>query len=602
MTRGPATDALHTAQNDGATGRRAERYARKRALGRTRGHAAGLRVAAGAREASKLFRPVTLSRRQALAAAAGAAATGSLAAMSLGDKGVVAAAANKLSAGAAGTATSNSGAMLAAANNTAAKAPMPKLSPVTVSKKLTAEHLLRRVTYAPTPAMRAEVAKLGISNWLALQLAPSRIPDPLGDKVSALYPRLKWSISRVHAMQKNNDKYYEFLYEVGLQHLGRAIWSKRQLNEIMVEFWSDHLNVPAPADKGSYSRHRYDADVIRKHALGRFEDMLVASSTHPSMLAYLDNELSTKQQPNENYARELMELHTLGVNGGYTEKDVKQAALLLTGWETPWDTGVTRYVPSRHYTKPVRIMGRTIANGTGEAGRIAQQRFVRWLAMHPSTANHICRKLAIRFVSDNPSAALVKSLAATYLRNKTSIAPVLRQLFASAEFASSGSLKMRRPFERIVAVVRTLDAKYTGDKEGLMQLYWMTQSVGHVPMAWPTPDGYPDLARKWQSPAAALEMINHTSSLVHAWWPNKIGLPGPKKLLPKPPGNRAASIDAVSRKVLGRLPTAQEKAALNTLLASTKLPRSYPHEAWAREETGALAAIMLMTSPTFLSR
>ncbi len=602
MTRGPATDALHTAQNDGATGRRAERYARKRALGRTRGHAAGLRVAAGAREASKLFRPVTLSRRQALAAAAGAAATGSLAAMSLGDKGVVAAAANKLSAGAAGTATSNSGAMLAAANNTAAKAPMPKLSPVTVSKKLTAEHLLRRVTYAPTPAMRAEVAKLGISNWLALQLAPSRIPDPLGDKVSALYPRLKWSISRVHAMQKNNDKYYEFLYEVGLQHLGRAIWSKRQLNEIMVEFWSDHLNVPAPADKGSYSRHRYDADVIRKHALGRFEDMLVASSTHPSMLAYLDNELSTKQQPNENYARELMELHTLGVNGGYTEKDVKQAALLLTGWETPGTPGSP--ATCRRGTTPSRSGswgGRSPTAPARPAGSPSSASSGGW----PCTPPRPTTSAASWRSASSPTTrlpALVKSLAATYLRNKTSIAPVLRQLFASAEFASSGSLKMRRPFERIVAVVRTLDAKYTGDKEGLMQLYWMTQSVGHVPMAWPTPDGYPDLARKWQSPAAALEMINHTSSLVHAWWPNKIGLPGPKKLLPKPPGNRAASIDAVSRKVLGRLPTAQEKAALNTLLASTKLPRSYPHEAWAREETGALAAIMLMTSPTFLSR
>ncbi|MFZ0160788.1 MAG: DUF1800 domain-containing protein, partial [Kineosporiaceae bacterium] len=497
------------------------------------------------------------------------------------------------------------GAMLAAATTTTAAgkaAALPALAPVAVSRNLTAEHLLRRVTYAPTPALRAEVAGMGISTWLALQLTPSRISDPLGDKVGALYPRLTWPISRVHAMQSQDKKYYEFLYEVGLNHLGRAIWSKRQLFEIMVEFWSDHLNVPAPADKGSFARHNYDADVIRKHALGRFEDMLVASSTHPSMLAYLDNQLSTKQQPNENYARELMELHTLGVDGGYTETDVKQAALLLTGWDTPWDTGVTRYVPDRHYTKPVKILGRTHANGTGTAGRIAQQRFVRSLAVHPSTARHICRKLAIRFVSDDPSPELVKALAATYLRNKTAIVPVLRQLFASAEFASSGGMKSRRPFERIIAVIRTLDARYTGNKEGLQALYWMTQNAGHVPMAWPTPDGYPDIARSWQSPAAALELINHTSALVHNWWPTTIGLPGPKKILAKPPANRASTIDAVSRNVLGRLPTTQEKAAVNTLLASTKLPSSYANEAWAREETAALAAIVLMTSPTFLSR
>jgi uncharacterized protein (DUF1800 family) len=161
---------------------------------------------------------------------------------------------------------------------------------------------------------------------------------------------------------------------------------------------------------------------------------------------------------------------------------------------------------------------------------------------------------------------------------------------------------MRRPFERIVAVIRTLDARYTGDRAGLLSLYWMTKSAGHVPMAWPTPDGYPDVARSWQSPADALELINHTSSLVHNWYPTTIGLPGPAKLLAEQPGNRAATIDAVSRKVLGRLPTAQEKAAVNTLLAATKLPSSYRTEAWGRDETAALTAIVLMTSPTFLSR
>lgn len=560
----------------------------------------GLRVHArdGAREAAKVFRPVTLSRRQALAAAGVAAAAGSLGAAALGRQ------LGETPATAAG-ATSDAARAVGVGTDTTLRlgtgqAPA-RLEPVAVARSLTAEHLLSRVTYGATPGMRAQVASLGLSNWLALQLSPTRIADPLGNKVTALYPRLDWSMSRVRAMQEQGDDYYKFLYEVGLLHIGKAIWSERQLFEVMVDFWSNHLNVPAPADKGSFARHRYDADVIRKHALGRFEDMLVASSTHPAMLAYLDNALSTKQQPNENYAREIMELHTLGVNGGYTERDIKQAALLLTGWEIT-DKGALRYVPARHYSRPVTILGVRHANGTGQTGRIAQQRFVRSLASHPSTARYICRKLAVHFVSDTPSDELVGALASTYLRNKTAIVPVLRQLFGSQEFAGAQAQKTRRPLERLVAVVRTLQPKFTGNKDALQQLYWMTTTAGQTPMAWPTPDGYADLAAKWQSPASALELINLTTALVHGWSPDKLGLPKAERLLAKPPSNRSATIDAIGRKVLGRLPTAQEKTAVAQLLSATKLPTSYRGQEWARSETGALAAIVLMTSPAFLSR
>ena len=578
--------------------RRSERVARKRALGRTRGHAAGLRVAAGAREAAKVFRPLTLSRRQALAAAGAAAAVGSLSALALGGRSELAGASNALGAKASGPTAAGVGSPTVRLGTSATPA---RLVPVPVARNLSAEHLMRRVTYGPTPAMRAQVSALGLSNWLALQLAPARIADPLGNKVNALYPRLSYSMARAHAMQKQGDDYYKFLYEVGLLHLGRAVWSERQLNEVMVDFWSNHLNVPAPADKGSFARHRYDADVIRKHAFGRFEDMLLASSTHPAMLAYLDNALSTKQQPNENYAREIMELHTLGVDGGYTERDIKQAALLLTGWEIT-DQATTRYVPARHHSRPVTILGTRYANGTGQAGRLAQQRFVRNLASHPSTARYICRKLAIHFISDAPSAELVNALTRTYLRNKTAISPVLRQLFGSAEFAAAEGAKMRRPLERTIAVIRTLGPKFTGNKDALQQVYWMTGNSGQTPMAWPTPDGYPDLARKWQSPADALELINQTTGLVYGWSPDKLGLPGSAKLLAKPPANRSAMIDVAAKRVLGRLPTAQERTAVAQLLAGTKLPTRFASDGWARESTAALTAIAMMSSPAFLTR
>ncbi len=587
-------------QNAAEPGRRSERLTRKRALGRTRGRAAGVR-AAGTRTAAALFRQRTLTRRQALGAAAGAAAIGSLSAMALGSTDSPPA---DVAAG-GGTAAGGLSLLTEPDATTVAlgTAPTPaSLTPVPIARGVTAEHLLGRLTFGATAASRADIASLGMSNWLALQLTPARLADPLGAKVTAMYPALKWSIARMHAQRDQNEKYYELLYQPGLQHIGRAIWSSRQLFEIMVDFWSNHLNVPSPADKGSWARHRYDADVIRKHALGRFETMLLASSTHPAMLAYLDNEKSTKRQPNENYARELMELHTLGVDGGYTEKDVKQLALLLTGWETPWKTGVTRYVPDRHYGKPVTVLGRRIANGTGDAGLRAQQGFVRSLASHPATARHICRKLAIRFVSDTPSTALVDSLAKVYLANRTAVVPVLKAIFASPEFAAAEGLKVRRPLERVIAVVRALGPRFTGDHEGLQQLYWMTKNTGQQPLAWPTPDGYADTAEKWQSPAAALELINSTTSLVYGWWPDRLGLPGGERLLPKPPSNRAAMLDAISRKVLGRSPTGRERTALNQLLAGTHLPTSFGDQKWARTSTGALAAIVLMTSPDFLSR
>jgi len=610
---GPTVPTIPTDLPAPAAARRDARLSRKRRLGRTRGHATGQRVAAGARTAAAasgvvsarvaatVFRPVTLSRRQALAAAGAAAAAGSLGAVALGDRVPLGSTAQSLAAGAkakAGAAPAGSTAATLQLGTTPAP---PSLVPVPVARGLTVDHLVRRVTFGATPALRADVEGLGMSNWLALQLAPARIADPLGQKVNALYPRLNWSLARVHALQKQNDQYYSFLYEPGLLHIGRAVWSKHQLHEMMVDFWSNHLNVPAPADKGSFARHRYDADVIRKHALGRFEDMLVASSQHPSMLAYLDSILSTREAPNENYAREIMELHTLGVDGGYTERDIKQAAILLTGWEMD-EQGVTRFRPDRHDPRPVTILGRRWANGRGTTGRQAQLYFVRYLATHPSTARYVCRKLAIRFVSDDPPKQLVDALAATYLRHTTHIVPVLRQIFASPEFAAADGEKARRPLERLIAVVRTLDPRFTANTEGLQQLYWMTQSAGQTPFAWPTPDGYADIASKWQSPASALELINLTSALVHGWWPDKLGLPGAKKLLAKPPANRSATIDAVGRKVLGRLPTAQERTAVNQLLASTELPTSYRNDAWGREETAALSALVLMTSPAFLSR
>ena len=325
--------------------------------------------------------------------------------------------------------------------------------------------------------------------------------------------------------------------------MGRAVWSSRQLFEVMVDFWSNHLNIPTPAEKGSNGaapvRRRRDPP-LRARPL---RDMLVTSAVHPSMLDYLDNANSTGREPNENYARELLELHTLGVHGGYTERDIKQAALLLTGWELSDETGMPRFKSERHYSKPVKILGVTYANGRGTVGRKSAESYVR-ADRQPPLDRPLPRPQARDPVRRRRPAAVAGRQAGRDLpRSKTAIAPVLREIFGSPEFAESGSLKVRRPYERVVATMRTLGVKTGDDPQGLRDLYYLLDSSGHKPLAWPMPNGYPDVATSWQSPAAALDQLNITPRSCTAGTPNKLALPGPKKILPKPPRNRLAVID-----------------------------------------------------------
>jgi uncharacterized protein (DUF1800 family) len=369
----------------------------------------------------------------------------------------------------------------------------------------------------------------------------------------------------------------------------------------MVEFWSNHLNLTVPGDKGYKARHAFDRDVIRRYALARFEDMLVASAVHPAMLDYLDNANSTAQAPNENYARELMELHTLGVDGGYTERDVKQAAVLLTGWQLE-ENGTATWHNDRHASRAVSVMGARFTNGRSTAGRRSAEALVRTLAHHPSTARHIARKLAVRFVSDHPSSALVTALATTYLRSNTAIGPVLRVLFGSQEFAGSAGQKLRRPMERTVAALRVLGARPPATSEALLQVYYQLDAAGHKPLGWAMPNGYPDVAASWQSPAGALSVLNTTIGLVHGWWPKDLKLPGSEKLLPKAPHSRSATVDAVAHRVLGRAATAQERSAANALLSATPLKSGFSTGSWDQQETAALVACLLLASPAFLER
>ena len=430
-------------------------------------------------------------------------------------------------------------------------------------------HLLRRATYGPTPASIAQVADRGRKGWLERQLAPWTIADPAMDRLLTRFPDLTASIPAIRSKYADRPGSWDVMLQLSRATVARAIWSERQLFEVMVEFWSNHLNVTNPSSDVWDNRAHYDRTVIRKHALGSFDDLLVAASLHPAMQRYLDNASSTKEHPNENHGRELMELHTLGVGSGYTEADVKNSARILTGLGVDDDTGSAVYRPDRHHVGPVRVLGFRHANATAEGGRAVAVAYLRWLARHPSTAAAIVRKLAVRFVSDSPPASLVKALTATYLANDTAIVPVLRQLFASAAFAAAAGQKVRRPYEDLAATVRVLGLKPdTSGTAGIEALHWMLLDMGHGPLAWNPPNGYPDVAPAWQSAAGTLARWNSHLNVAAGWWPTTLTGPALTSLLPRPrPATYGALLDGLSTRLLqGPLP-ARHKAAICAFLS-----------------------------------
>jgi uncharacterized protein (DUF1800 family) len=457
-------------------------------------------------------------------------------------------------------------------------------------------HLLRRATFGPTPASLAEAAGLGVAGWLDRQLSPATIADPQVDSLLTRLPLAGASIPAVRSKIKLHS--YEAFGQLGRAAVARAAWSNRQLFEVIAQFWGNHLHVAAPSSGVWDSRSDYEAQVIRKFTFGKFADMLKASMKHPAMLTYLDNRTSTKAHPNENYARELMELHTVGLI--YTEQDVAQAARLLTGMTVAKD-GVYQYDAARHAGGAVRVLGFTDPNAATEAGPHA---LAGYLARHPATAERIATKLCVRFVADEAPASLVTKLAKVYLANDTAIVPVLRALFTSAEFAAAAGRKARTPFEDMIATIRALGlGPETSGIKALDALYNAMVDAGNAPFRWSPPNGYPDAASVWASPSSFLLRCNLHLNLATGWYPSQLTRPADllKSLVPALPATYGALVDALAVRLTGvKLPAAHTAAVLSV---AGKLPTS-PLTAADKSLAGHAPYLiaLVLNSPTFQLR
>lgn len=426
----------------------------------------------------------------------------------------------------------------------------PPLSVPAITSDLTRDeqidHALNRLTYGPRPGDVQRIRSLGLERWIALQLVPDRVDDRRADSLLSAYPGLNTPTTELAALfreaqqarrQAQRDstaamqpaarrdnparRLQASLVQVSSARVLRAVVSERQLYEQMVDFWENHFSVFSGKGQTRLFIPAYDRDVIRPRALGKFRNLLGAVAQSPAMLFYLDNAQSVADSMhrtlrpnriqlgrrarglNENYARELLELHTLGVDGGYTQDDVVEVARALTGWSIDQREGAFIFRAAAHDADDKMVLGHPLKAGRGiEDG----EEVLDILARHPSTARHITRKLAIRFVSDTPPATLVDRCAAVFQSRDGDIRETLQCVITSPEFFSRTAYraKVKTPFELVASAFRATGAVPDASQRASQ----IVTRLGQPIFGRQTPDGWPDRGDEWMNAGAMVNRVN----------------------------------------------------------------------------------------------
>lgn len=407
-------------------------------------------------------------------------------------------------------------------------------------------HLLQRFTYGPTKDLVSEVNKIGADVWFEKQLDHLSISDSELDTYLSQQDCFNyihrdmnylWPLAENEGDITKGQLFYSNHFAgrvLRLYTLIQQAHSNRQIFEMMVEFWHDHFNITTIGDDtkdGRLDWHTNDWNkrVIREYALTKFEDLLQATALHPAMIVYLDGELSTKELPNENYGRELLELHTVTPKSGYTQADIIEASKLFSGLRVKW--------PERWYQRGPRPMpqGKTFLDVSPYASMLHGERqnygtfkimgwqrtvtsvdqvmpaiksLLNYLAMHPETAKTIALKLGRRFVEDVPSQNFINDVSSTYLSSGGDIKETLRAVYQHSDFKTAIGSKLKRPGEDYISVVRALgvwpDFTRLQRWPAISKVFAFPTIIpdelarmGHAPLSWPFPDGYPDIAVNW---------------------------------------------------------------------------------------------------------
>ena len=443
--------------------------------------------------------------------------------------------------------------VLMGATSLFAAAPLAVAAPAPTSTELA---LVNRVTWGVDPAEAADIARLGSDRWLEHELRPSsadRMPPQVQTRIDALpLTRQPLAVLVVNVDAKHkadlaaattpdekktaDQAYQQAMGELGKEAMTRSmlrdLYSRDQLKEVMTWFWFNHFNVHAGKNNVRVLVGDYEDAALRPHALGHFRDLLEATLRHPAMLSYLDNAQNASGKINENYAREIMELHTMGVGSGYTQKDVQELARILTGVgidTRPMDQGpkigpahagdlirrgIFEFNPNRHDYGDKIFLGHVIkGRGFGEV-----EEALDILSRQPATAHHISRELAVYFVSDTPPEPLVQRMAVTFARTNGDIPQVLRTMFHSPEFTASLGTKFKDPMHYVISAVRLAYPDQIVLNTQPIQ-GWLNR-LGEGLYNHETPDGYPMIAAAWNGPG----QMDTRFEIAHAIGANSAGL------------------------------------------------------------------------------
>ena len=379
-------------------------------------------------------------------------------------------------------------------------------------------HVARRLTFGATPALVAEVEQLGSAKWIDRQLALAPGVDAALDaQLAFMYPYSRRSAADIALSAEP----WRIAYELPAATVVRSVCAQRQVFERVVGFFWDHFSVDVTNDRCQFQCADYDEQVIRANAFGRFETLLLGVAKSGAMLQYLDQATSQARGgriPNENFARELMELHTVGSDAGYSEADVTAVAYLLSGWALPHPHASFTFMPGLHWLGPFVDARRSVLGWTRGAltGLAAGESFIRHLAHHPATARRLAHGLAVRFIGEHvtQSDLVVRQAAAAYLDNDTAIVPMLRVLLTSQAFADSSRRRVRRPSELLAAMLRATSgttwriADPTEAERSKWQIAGLLTPLANRPHSWPDPNGYPDADESWVGVGALIARWN----------------------------------------------------------------------------------------------